>query len=120
MAQAKPIKTAINNLDFYGSITWTYHKDMLLMQNFYEAELGYRLVADQGWTKIYQTSSTGFIGLVDERRGMENFAETKAVEIEWHLANKKGFDAYAEQFWQAYQYKEGGFVGPEQYVYRVR
>ncbi len=120
LASAKPIQTAVNDLNFCGSITWTYHKDMLLMQNFYEAELGYRLVADQGWTKIYQTSSTGFIGLVDERKGMEDFAETKAVEIEWHISNKKDFDVYAQQFWQAYQYKEGTFVGPEQYVYRVR
>lgn len=120
LASATPIKTAIDNLNFYGSITWTYHKDMLRMQKFYEEVLGYPLVADQGWTKIYQTSSTGFIGLVDERRGMEDFADTKAVEVEWKIANVDSFDTHAQQFWQAYQYKKGVFVGPEQYIYHVR
>jgi len=119
LAEATPLKTAIDNLNFYGSITWTYHKDMLLMQKFYEEVLGYQLVADQGWTKIYQTSSTGFIGLVDERRGMEDFAETKAVEIEWKTANATDFDAYAKESWQTYQYHDGSFIGPEQYIYHV-
>lgn len=119
LAQAKPLKTKVGDLNFYGSITWTYHKDMLLMQKFYEEVLGYQLVADQGWTKIYQTSATGFIGLVDERRGMEDFAETKAVELEWKIANATAFDAYAQQFWQTYQYQNGSFVGPEQYIYQV-
>ncbi len=120
LAQAEPLKTKIEDLNFYGSITWTYHKDLLLMQKFYEEVLGYQLVADQGWTKIYQTSSTGFIGLVDERRGMEDFAETKAVELEWKTANTTAFDAHAQQFWQVYQYQNGSFVGPEQYIYHVR
>ncbi len=120
LAQTTPIKTSVNDLNFYGSITWTYHKDMLLLQKFYEEVLGYQLVADQGWTKIYQTASSGFIGLVDERRGMEDFAETKAVELEWKTSNATDFDRYATQFWQAYQYQDGSFIGPEQYIYHVR
>ena len=32
--------------------------------DFYENVMGLELVADQGWTKIYQASQTGFMGLV--------------------------------------------------------
>ena len=81
---------------------------------------GYQLVADQGWTKIYQTSSSGFIGLVDERRGMENYADTKAVELEWKIEDGSNFNTYAEQFWQQYNYKNYTFTGPEKYAYHAK
>ena len=120
LADAPRQKTSVKNLNFYGFITWTYHRDLLKMQRFYEQVLGYTLVADQGWTKIYQTSPTGFIGLVDERQGMENYADTKAVEIEWQVSSNGNFDTYARKFWQAYQYQQGTLIGPEKYRYRVR
>lgn len=120
LAQAPRQKTRVKDLSFYGSITWTYHKDMLKMQRFYEQVLGYQLVADQGWTKIYQTSPTGFIGLVDERRGMEDYADTKAVEIAWKLKQKAGFEAYANRFWQKDNpYQNKRFSCPEKYLYWV-
>ncbi len=120
LADVSKINTDVNGLNFYGSITWTYHKDMLKMQQFYEEVLGYQLVADQGWTKIYQTSPTGFIGLVDECRGMEDYAETKAVELEWVLEDFELFNTHAEQYWNNYKYDSGRFVGPEKYQYIVR
>lgn len=120
LAQVTPLETSVQQLNFYGSITWTYHKDMLKMQQFYEEVLGFQLVADQGWTKIYQTSSTGFIGLVDEKRGMENYADEKAIEIEWTISDLEPFDTYAKQFWQQFGYNNNSFMGPERYMYRVR
>ncbi len=119
LENAPKIETKIG-LSFYGSITWTYHQDLLQMQNFYEEVIGYRLVADQGWTKIYQTSPTGFIGLVDERRGMEDYADDKAVEIEWRLKEFKPFDSFALEHWQHLSYNNGSFKGPEKYIYRVK
>jgi len=116
LKNAPRVKTSIDSLNFYGSITWTYHKDLLKMQNFYEQDLGFRMVADQGWTKIFQTSPTGFIGLVDERRGMEDYADEKAVEIEWVL-EVNGFHNYAQQHWK--NYSTGGFIGPEKYQYVI-
>ena len=115
--KAPRIPTDIQDLQFYGSITWTYHKDLLRMQNFYEEVLGYPLVADQGWTKIFQTSPTGFIGLVDERRGMQDYADQKAVEIEWGLLEEAGFVAYAGAFWKDIGYEDLGLTGPEGYRY---
>lgn len=118
LESAPRITTSIG-LDFYGAITWTYHKDLSKMQNFYNDHLGYTMVADQGWTKIYQTSPTGFIGLVDERRGMENYADSKSVEIQWKVANL-GFDEYADEHWQNINFKDHQFIGPEQYSYHIR
>ncbi len=120
LAKADTIRTGINDLSFCGTITWTYHKDLLAMQGFYEEVLGFEQVADQGWAKIYQTSPAGFIGLVDELRGMEDYADQKAVELEWRISEMSPFDAYATENWRQYQYKDSTFLGPEKYVYNVR
>lgn len=120
LAQADRVETSVGNLNFYGSITWTYHKDMLRMQRFYEEFLGFELVADQGWTKIYQTSPNGFIGLVDERRGMENYADDKAVEIEWQVSDKSNFDSYAKKFWGEFGYRHSSCKGPENYTFEIQ
>lgn len=83
-------------LGFKASITWLYYQDMLEMQQFYEEILGLEMVADQGWTKIYGVSKTGFIGLVDERRGMHDFTEEKAVTVSFFLKDLKGWYDYVK------------------------
>lgn len=117
LSENKRVATSVSNFNFYGSITWTYHKDLLKMQQFYDETLGYQLVADQGWTKIYKTSKTGFIGLVDERRGMEDYAETKAVEIEWTISDWASFNDYSGEFGML---KSNAQLGPEKYIYHVK
>ncbi len=114
------IKTSVDSLNFYGSITWTYHKDLLKVQNFYEEELGFPLVADQGWTKIFRTSSTGFIGLVDERRGMENYSDIKAVEVEWKFDDIMETNNYLKEHYSNYDSIKRIITGPEKYIYRIR
>jgi len=108
-----------NGLSFMGSITWTYHKDVLQMQNFYEEVLGFCLVADQGWTKIYQTSDSGFVGLVDERRGMQDYAAEKAIELEWGINEFDAIDNYATKNFGRFIYSNGSFTGPEKYRYNI-
>lgn len=98
--QNEEVKTSViyneNQLGFHGSITWLYHQDLLKIQNFYEDVLGLSLVADQGWTKIYKGSRTGFIGLVDERRGMRDYADEKAVNMSFVLKDVEGWFAYVK------------------------
>ncbi len=117
---APKIACGPEGLYFFGSITWTYHKDLLKMQRFYDEVLGFPLVADQGWTKIYQSSSYGFIGLVDERRGMQDYADQKAVEVEWQVLDFQTFENYARGTWQKFQANGDSYLGPENYVYRIQ
>lgn len=108
------VETAHEGLYFYASITWTYHQDLLAQQNYYDEIMGFQMVADQGWTKIYQASSSGYIGLVDERRGMEDYADRKAVKIEWRVDDDSGLVNYAMNS------PAQGFYGPEKYEYQIR
>ncbi|MBC2839524.1 VOC family protein [Robiginitalea sp. SC105] len=116
---AGAVPTKIDSLGFYGSITWTYHRGLLGMQRYYEEVFGFSLVADQGWTKIFRTSGSGFIGLVDERRGMLDYADSKAVEIEWGLSDIDAFDSHARKSWTQYGYRDRRWTGPENYRYQI-
>ncbi|MEM6806011.1 MAG: VOC family protein, partial [Bacteroidota bacterium] len=100
--------------DFYASITWLYYKDVLGMQKFYEEVLGLELVADQGWTKIYQLSQQGFIGLVDEARGMHDFTEEKGVTVSYLIDDLKGWYEYVKAN-ESFELRTGEFeIGPEE------
>jgi len=57
---------------------------------------------------------------VDERRGMEEYSDEKAVEIEWRIDRASEFDTYARAEWESYQYSDYSFTGPEKYVYLIR
>jgi catechol 2,3-dioxygenase-like lactoylglutathione lyase family enzyme len=84
-------------LGFNSTITWLYYKNILAMQNFYHDVLGLELVVDQGWAKIYKSSETGFIGLVDEKRGMHKFTEKKAVNVSFIIDDIQGWFDYVKK-----------------------
>ena len=62
-------------------ITFIYYKDLSKGIDFYENTLGFSLVIDQGWSKIYQISDSGYLGIVDEKKGMQNWQSNKTVQI---------------------------------------
>ena len=64
------------------------------IQRFYEDVMGFDLIADQGWTKIYRIGPTGYFGLVDETRGMHNFTEEKGVTLSLFTDNIDDWFAY--------------------------
>jgi len=68
-------------LGFIGTVVWFYYKDMEGVQQFYEQVMGFDLLVDQGWTKIYRIGPSGFFGIVDEKRGMHHYTEQKAVTL---------------------------------------
>lgn len=92
VVSAKPGQSTVpENLGFKGTVTWLYYRDLERMQQFYENVLGLPQIVDQGWAKIYQVSSSGFIGLVDESRGMHRFTEKKAVNISFIIDDIEGW-----------------------------
>ena len=68
-------------LGILANIIWLYYRDVPNAQAFYENNFGFELWVDQGLAKLYPSSSTGFIGLVDETRGLHRFSEKKAVNV---------------------------------------
>jgi catechol 2,3-dioxygenase-like lactoylglutathione lyase family enzyme len=83
-------------LGFKATVLWMYYRDLDRMQRFYEDVLGEEMIVDQGWTKIYPASSTGFLGLVDETRGMHSFTEDKGVTISLFTSNVDSWFGYMD------------------------
>jgi catechol-2,3-dioxygenase len=81
-------------LYFYGGVTWLYYKDMLAAQQFYEETIGLQLTVDQGWAKVYRINDGNYLGLVDERRGMHQFADQKSVNLKFTLKDSEGWRTY--------------------------
>lgn len=79
-----------------ATVLWLYYNDLAAAQRFYEDKLGFELIVDQGWAKIYQTSSSGFIGLVDQARGMHRATEKKGVTASFFTNALDGWFAHVK------------------------
>jgi catechol 2,3-dioxygenase-like lactoylglutathione lyase family enzyme len=70
-----------DKLGVQGNITWLYYKDLAAARHFYEEILGLQLIVTQNFARVYVSSKTGFIGLVDEAQGLHRFSGEKAVNV---------------------------------------
>lgn len=112
-------------LGFKATVVWFYYKDMPAIQAFYEDVMGFDLIVDQGWTKIYRISPSGYMGLVDETRGMHNFTETKAVTMsfwtdridDWYayVSTHGSFEMRSEKVEETDRYRAFVAYDPEGY-----
>lgn len=89
-----PTSTVPGGLGFKATVTWLYYRDLVSMVRFYDEVMGLKQVVDQGWAFVYAASRTGYIGLVDERRGMHRWSERKAVNVGFILDDLDGWFAH--------------------------
>lgn len=75
-------------------ITFLYYKDLATAMRFYEDVLGFSVAIDQGWCKIYEISSQGYVGLVDESKGMHKAYPIKPVQICMRVPDVDAWHAY--------------------------
>jgi predicted enzyme related to lactoylglutathione lyase len=89
------------------AITFFYYRDLPTAMRFYQDILGLPLAIDQGWCKIYELCSGACVGLVDETKGMNKWAEVKPVQLcirvpqvnDWYAyAQAKGLDNLSDLF----------------------
>ena len=122
---ADPDSNVPDGLGIKATIIWFYYKDMEGIQRFYEDVMGFDLIVDQGWTKIYPIGPTSYFGLVDEQRGMHNFTEQKAVTLSlltndldgWYeyLSNHDGIEMRSEEISDTDKYRAFVAYDPEGY-----
>jgi lactoylglutathione lyase len=77
-----------------GLIPWLYYRDLPRAMRFYEEVMGFEMVVDQGWSKIYKIRDGAYIGLVDGERGYHRPSESKPVII---CLNVHDADAWYER-----------------------
>ena len=62
------------------AITFLYYRDLPAAEAFWR-RLGFDVVIDQGWAKIFRVADGAHVGLVDEERGMNDWHEQKCVQV---------------------------------------
>lgn len=97
---------------FYGAVTWLYYEDMQEAQRFYEEKIGFKLLVDQGWAKVYQISETSYLGLVDGRRGMHSFTDLKGTSVSFIVKDLEAWYDYVKQH-QPFPVKQEIYTGKE-------
>ncbi len=78
------------------AITFFYYRNLHAAMRFYQDILGLPLVIDQGWCKIYRICHGAHVGLVDERKGLQNWTQEKPVQLCLRVPDVKSWWAYAE------------------------
>lgn len=78
------------------AITFLYYRDLPRATRFYEDVLGLSLAIDQGWCKIYRICEGAHVGLVDEAKGMNRWAQAKPVQLCLRVPQVDEWYAYAQ------------------------
>ena len=78
------------------AITFFYYRDLQSAMRFYEDVLGLPLAIDQGWCKIYEICPGAHVGLVDETKGMNKWADIKPVQLCIRVPEVEQWCAYAQ------------------------
>ena len=76
-----------------GLIPWLYYRDLPRAIRFYEDVMGFEMVVDQGWSKIYRIREGAYIGFVDGEKGYHKASDTKPVIV---CLNVRDADAWYE------------------------
>ena len=88
--------TRPDRLGIQGNIIWLYYQDLPAAQKFYEEVLGFKFLTDQGFAKVYLSSDTGFIGLVDEAQGLHHFSVEKSVTVSFFTDDVKNWFSHVK------------------------
>ena len=64
-----------------GLLTFLYYKDLARAGEFYEKIMGFELVQDQKWAKIFKVADSAFMGCVDGNIGYHKHDPTKPVML---------------------------------------
>ena len=84
-------------LDVQSQITFLYYRDLGPISRFYEEVMGFKLVEDQAFAKIYRVNKNAYLGIVDEKRGFHKAQEKSAVLVTLVVDDVSGWYDYLKQ-----------------------
>jgi len=86
-----------NKLKVQSQITFLYYHNLEPIDKFYQAIMGFELVEDQGWAKIYRVDGNAYLGIVDEEKGFHKAQKKSAVLITWVVDDVLGWYDYLKR-----------------------
>lgn len=80
-----------------SQITFLYYREIEPIASFYEDVMGFELVEDQGWAKIYRVGGNAFLGIVAGDRGFHKPQDKNAVLVTLVVENVPGWYDYLKE-----------------------
>jgi catechol 2,3-dioxygenase-like lactoylglutathione lyase family enzyme len=77
-----------------GFITFTYYKDLDKASKFYSETMGFEVVVDMSWVKIYKLAEGAHLGLVDEAHGYFKTSRIKPVMLTFMVSDAEAWYQY--------------------------
>lgn len=77
-----------------SQITFLYYNDLQSASDFYAGIMGFELVEDQTWAKIYRSAGGAFIGIVAGERGFHQPRQENSVLITLLVDDVAGWYAH--------------------------
>lgn len=75
-------------------ITFFYYQDVERAARFYREIMGFELVIDQGFAKIFRVANSAYMGVVDEHKGAQRAHPNKPVELTVIVSDPDAWYAY--------------------------
>lgn len=89
----RPKPSAHPGLSIRATVLWLYYEGENIgrAREFYGQVLGLPERVDQGWAWVHQSSSSGFIGIVDGARGMHHATPESSVRVSFVVEDVDGW-----------------------------
>jgi len=77
-------------------ITFFYYHDMHRAAKFYREIMGFELVVDQRFAKIFRVANSAYMDVVDEQKGAQRAHPNKPVELTVIVSDPDAWYAYLQ------------------------
>ncbi len=74
-----------------GQITFLYYREIEPAAVFYSEVMGFELIEDQGWAKIYRVGGNAYLGIVAGDKGFHTPQERNAVLVTLVVSDIEGW-----------------------------
>jgi len=78
-------------------ITFFYYEDLEKAAKFYQEVMGFELVIDQGFAKIFKVANSAYMGVVDEKKGAHRANPIKPVELTVIVSDPDAWYVYLKE-----------------------
>lgn len=78
-------------------ITFFYYEDLEKAAKFYQEVMGFELVVDQGFAKIFKVANSAYMGVVDEKKGAHRANPIKPVELTVIVSDPDAWYVYLKE-----------------------
>ena len=82
--------------EIQSQITFLYYREIEPIATFFQEVMGFDLVEDQGWAKIYRIAGDAFLGVVAGERGFHTPQEKNAVLVTLAVEDVSGWYDYLQ------------------------